>query len=182
MKHNPELLTGLARTLRDTGDTQVVVVAEGAGASWLAERARSGKLENLHVLPFQDRNVFPKVLATADVLVAMLEPAAGSYSVPSKVLSYLCAGRPILAAVPDTNDVARLLKESGAGMTSAPAEEHSLATALQGLLDDGARRDAMGHAARRFAEAAFDIDAITTRFEGFLREVVKTSGGGRVVP
>lgn len=182
MKHDPELLANLARSLQAGGDTQVVVVAEGAGATWLAEHVESDSLRNLHVLPFQDRSVLSQVLATADVLVAMLEPSAGTYSVPSKVLSYLCAGRPIVAAVPASNDVARLLERTGAGMTSSPGDGPALAGTVKLLLEDGARRAVMGDAARRFAEEAFDIDAITSRFEGFLRDVVTTGDEEGVDP
>lgn len=179
MKHDPGLLEELARSLRSTGDAEVVVVAEGAGATWLAKRARSGKPKNLHVLPFQDRAVLPQVLATGDVLIAMLESAAGTFSVPSKVLSYLCAGRPIVAAVPDTNDVARLLEQTGAGIASTPGDSSALSTAVKHLLYDDTRREAMGSAARRFAEEAFDIDTITARFESYLYEVVNTNQGLR---
>ena len=55
---------------------------------------------SLRCLGFQPFEVLPDVLGSADVLVAILEPDAGVFSVPSKVLSYFCAGRPVLLAVP----------------------------------------------------------------------------------
>ena len=52
------------------------------------------------LLPYQPFGRLSEVLASADVLVALLESDAGAYSVPSKVLTYLAAGRPILGAIP----------------------------------------------------------------------------------
>ena len=91
LKHRPELLYRLAAQRVD--DAEVVVISQGMGEARLRERLRERPLPNLRLLPFQPMDQYPDVLAAADVLVALLEPTAGTYSVPSKVLSYLCAGR-----------------------------------------------------------------------------------------
>ena len=39
-------------------------------------------------------------LATGDLLISAIAPQASASSVPSKILSYLCAGRAVLAVVP----------------------------------------------------------------------------------
>ena len=172
MKHNPGLLLDLARSLADSDHAEVVVVAEGTGARWLEEAASASSVDNLHVLPFQDRHELPQVLGTADVLVAMLEPSAGSFSVPSKVLSYLCAGRPIVASVPEHNDVAKLLQDTDSGLVCSPSDADALAATVHGLLRDPNTRERMGRNARQYAEQTFDIDAITDRFESIFRGTV----------
>ena len=40
------------------------------------------------LLPFQPYDSLPDMLGAADVAIALLEPEAGIFSVPSKVLSY----------------------------------------------------------------------------------------------
>ena len=67
----------------------LVVVSEGRGADWLAEQGRNEPA--LRLLPYQPYDRLPEVLASADVLIAVLEPEAGAFSVPSKILTYLCA-------------------------------------------------------------------------------------------
>ena len=49
------------------------------------------------------------MMASADVLVAILEPDASRFSVPSKVLTYLCASRAIVGVLPPDNSVAEIL-------------------------------------------------------------------------
>ena len=71
---------------------------------------------------FQPFESLPDVLGSADVLVAILEPDAGVFCVPSKVLSYLCAGRPVLLAVPLENLVSRIVKNEGAGLGVDPLD------------------------------------------------------------
>lgn len=62
---------------------RVVVVAEGAGADAL--RATRELPSNLMILPLQPADELSAVLASADVLVAILERDAHAFSVPSKV-------------------------------------------------------------------------------------------------
>ncbi|MGE0422863.1 MAG: glycosyltransferase family 4 protein [Reyranellaceae bacterium] len=168
LKHNPGLLLGIAERYREAPDVRVVVVSEGLGANWLAERKQAARLDNLLLLPFQPFARMPDMLASADVLMAILEPEAGVYSVPSKVLTYLCAGRPLLAAMPAENLAARTIAAQGAGIVVAPDDGQGFAGAAARLHDDPAARTTLGCNARRYAEATFDIHRITDRFEAVI--------------
>jgi len=108
------------------------------------------------------------MLASADVLMAILEPEAGVYSVPSKVLTYLCAGRPLLAAMPSENLAARTIAAQDAGLVVAPDDAQGFAGAASRLHDDPAIRTTLGCNGRRYAEATFDIHKIGDRFEVIL--------------
>jgi colanic acid biosynthesis glycosyl transferase WcaI len=163
LKHNPCYLAQLAVRLKDHDRARVVVVSEGPGAEWLKEQALS--IPNLMVLPFQPYERFPEVLATADVLVALLEDSAGQYSVPSKVLSYFCAARPLLAALPKQNLAARLIQEADAGLVCAPDGIDELARSARLLLESDELRSTFAKNALAYAQREFDVDLIRSRFE-----------------
>ncbi|MBJ6989213.1 glycosyltransferase family 4 protein [Devosia sp. MC521] len=163
-KHNPNLLLELARKL----DADIYVFSEGSAPTALAAQAAQEGLANLHVRPWVPVEELPSMLAGADVLFALIEPDAGIFSVPSKVLSYLSAGRAILAAIPGHNLAARNVLREKAGLVSEPGDLEALVTNASRLLEDVALRKRMGENGRRFAERAFDIDNIADRFEGLL--------------
>lgn len=167
MKHNPDLLLQLALALPERA--LVIVISEGAGADWLTEQKLRHRAENLLVLPFQPFERLPDVLGAADVLVAVLEPEAGVFSVPSKVLTYLCAARPLLLAVPPENLAARIVLEHGAGRVTHPKDTRAFIAAATELLDQPERRKEMGRRARAYAEREFDIGAVASRFEDVIR-------------
>jgi colanic acid biosynthesis glycosyl transferase WcaI len=169
LKHNPGLLLELARHLRAEPDVRVVVVSEGSGADWLRAHADRDGLDNLRLLPFQPYERLSEVLATGDLLVVILEPDAGVFSVPSKVLSYLCASRPLLAAIPGSNLAARIVRDAGAGIVVEPDDQHAFVEEGENLLSNADRRASMAVAARAYAESAFDIGEIADRFETILR-------------
>lgn len=162
LKHRPELLFELAAQHVD--DADVVVISEGMGAARLRELLQERPLPNLRLLPFQPFERYPDILGAADALVALLEPTAGTFSVPSKVLSYLCAGRPLLAAIPPENLAARTIERAGAGLVVPPDDEEGFLLAAKRLRNERRLRDASGAQARAYAEATFDTDNVAERF------------------
>ncbi|MDT4919015.1 MAG: hypothetical protein QOH89_3715, partial [Pseudonocardiales bacterium] len=92
------------------------------------------------------------------------------FSVPSKVLSYLSAGRPTIALLPDGNPAAIDVLAAG-GFVAAPSPAGASAAAdwLADAVADGTDAlAALGARARQLAERKFDIEAITDRFEQIL--------------
>jgi glycosyltransferase involved in cell wall biosynthesis len=168
LKHDPNLLLQLALRSRDRENMRLVVISEGKGADWLAERKQALGVDNLVLLPFQPYDRFPEVLGSADVLVAILEPEAGVFSVPSKVLSYHCAGRPVLGSIPSENLAARIIGREHSGLVTEPGDVDAFVAAALRLLDDAALRREMGGNARSYAEATFDIRRIGEDFERVL--------------
>jgi glycosyltransferase involved in cell wall biosynthesis len=168
MKHNPALLLELARMLDRDETGELFVVSEGAGVEWLAEQAANEELSSLRCLGFQPFDELPDVLGSADVLVAILEADAGVFSVPSKVLSYLCAGRPVLLAVPHENLAAKTVVECGAGPVVEPADLRGFCAEAKHLIESPQLRERHGNAAREYAESHFDIRTIGDRFEAIL--------------
>ena len=91
-------------------------------------------------------------------------PTRRGFSVPSKVLTYLCAGRAIVGVLPPDNSVAEILLTHGAGLVVDPARRDDVASEVARLLDDEACRRAMGRAGRRYAEQAFSPETAADRF------------------
>jgi colanic acid biosynthesis glycosyl transferase WcaI len=162
-KHNPQLFLQLAMEFRREDDIRVVVISEGYGAEWLSSRTR--EFPKLVLLPFQSANDYRKALAAADVLVAILDPTAAKYSVPSKVLSYMTAGRPILAAIPADNLAARTIKAACAGLIVDPENWPELRRIARMLIEDADRRKRLGIAGLAYAQGNFQIGDIAARFE-----------------
>ena len=92
------------------------------------------------------------MLATAaDVLLATIEPEAGTFAVPSKVLSYLCAGRPILLTAPKENLAARIVERANAGIVVDPADATGFLAAALRLRDEPQLCATMGANGRAYA-------------------------------
>ena len=172
-KHNPQLFLELAAEFREDDDVRVVVISEGHGAKWLLSRGH--EFPKLVLLPFQSAEDFHKALATADLLLAVIEPQAAKYSVPSKVLTYMTAERPILAAIPADNLAARTISAASAGLTVDPENPSELRRLARSLIEDGERRRQLGAAGLAYARANFEINDIAARFEQIFHRFARPS-------
>ena len=168
-KHDWTLLRDVAAELDPDGE-RLVVVSEGEFADELRAAVPSDD-PRLVVEPFQPFDQLSNVLASSDVCLALLTDEASEYSVPSKVQSYLAAGRPVVMAGAPDGDAARSIVDSGAGLVVRPSERRSFVTAaLDTLRDPGDR----GAAARRFAESHFSVQDKADGFERVLGELTGT--------
>lgn len=178
-KHNIEMIAAAAERMRQRSDVKFVVVSEGWKATQLRALITRMSLDNVEILPFQRYEQYSEVLGAADILIAFVDGDAGGYSVPSKVLSYLCAGRPIVLAAPEGNLASKTVIEAGAGLVVPAGASSEFAQAIARLMDDDGRRAVLGRNARRYAEAHFDIVRIADRFEPILAPAAAARIGSR---
>jgi glycosyltransferase involved in cell wall biosynthesis len=169
LKHDPALLVQLAGAVRDRGrPVRLVVVNEGPAVPVI--QAEAARLDvPLTLLPFQPYERLPEVLGTGDVLVVLLDQQAGAFSVPSKTLSYLCAGRPVVGLMPEENAASGLVRQAGGHVGRPEAASLPAAAAwVDALLDDQARREEVSQQARGLAEREFSLAGCADRFEAVL--------------
>ena len=94
------------------------------------------------------------VLGAGDVLLLPTRGRQSLASVPSKLISYLLAGRPVIAMADPESDLADAVVRSGAGWLAPPDDPDAFAAALGQAIDAGpAERARRGAAGRAFALA-----------------------------
>src|SRR6185437_3342794 len=164
MKHRPEILLALAKFLERRGGAALVVIAGGAGFDWLRKNADEVSPDVLKLLPFQPYERLSEVMASADTLLTLLDSEAGAFAVPSKTLAYLCAGRSLIIGAPRTNEAAQVVLRADAGIVVSPDDSAEIIHAAERLLIEPGLCARFGANARAYAERAFAIDAIASRF------------------
>src|SRR5277367_72206 len=164
MKHRPELLLELAKHLDATREAILIVNAAGAGADWLREQTKSLSRDAFRLQPFQPYERLSEVIATADVLIALLDSDAGKFAVPSKTLTYLCAARPILMAAPNVNQAAKVIRNAKAGLVVSPDSPEEFVAAAKEFMNQPDERAACAQYGRAYAERHLNIGFIADRF------------------
>jgi glycosyltransferase involved in cell wall biosynthesis len=168
LKHRPELLLQLAddSKFKEIGGV-VVVVSEGYGRKFLEKP--ENKRQNIELHDFLPITVLGQLFADASVLIAVLEPVASTFSVPSKVMSYLSAGKPIVASINPNNASAKILKETGAGIVISP-ESNALefSNAVTNIFSNPQIAISMSDAGAKYSEKYFDSN-IAAQF--FLKQI-----------
>lgn len=166
-KHNPSLLIDLVGAARSSGLPAVLaVVSESEAADGLARLAAGQPDLPVAVHPFQPAELLSETLGAADVLVGLLEPEATAFSIPSKVLTYMAAGRPVIGLMPTDNPAAvDILACGGFVDEPTPAGAARAADWLAANAATSQARAEIGRRTRDVAEEKFDPDRITSAFE-----------------
>lgn len=120
--------------------------------------------ELVHALGQQSRMTAVATQRTADALLLLTSPGHASQAT-GKIYEYLAADRPIVALARG-NEAARIVEQTGTGVTVDPTDEAAIADALGRLLDGGLAIDATksGELTRyRYPAPAEEIDALVER-------------------
>lgn len=127
----------------------VALVGDGSHRRKLEARATRLGLTNLKFLPLQ--NDFPATLAAADVLVLAQRGRVIDSVAPSKLLSYMASGKPVVAAVSARSEAGRVVQMAECGIVVPPDEPGALADALLKLHRHKGAQAGLGASGRRFA-------------------------------
>jgi colanic acid biosynthesis glycosyl transferase WcaI len=165
MKHNPFLLSKLAFHFKDYPEVRVVVVSNGSSMDLLRQESEDRQLKNISLLPLQPFERLSEVLASADVVISIIESDAGIFSVPSKVQNYLCAQRSILLAAPAENLAAIVVQREKAGIVVAPDDPDAFLKAARDLHSNHKLREDMALNGNLYAVNAYNISKVTDKFE-----------------
>jgi len=164
-KHNPDLLVNLAMHWNQNNDVVILVASEGPGADWLSQQKSINGIDNLELIKFQSYKEFPLLLATGDVAIAILRPDASPYSIPSKILNYLCSGKSILAGLPANNPAAKTIADSDSGIVVPPDDRQAWLDWSEELYKDLGIRDRHRENGLKYAKSNFNIVEICDKFE-----------------
>ena len=115
---------------------------------------------------------FPDILAAADVLLVNERKSVVDMALPSKLTSYMVAGRPILAAVTAGGATAREVARSGAGLVVAAEEPRALLSALERLAAEPDLANRLAAAGASYAEHELGAAANLRRAEEFIRSLL----------
>lgn len=72
------------------------VIGEGVRKGYLEESKQAFGLENLHILPYQPRELMPQILDYSDLQFIFMHPEMDMQGFPSKVYTVMACGRPLL--------------------------------------------------------------------------------------
>jgi len=168
MKHRPELLLHLADNaeFKKLGGV-VVVVSQGQGRELLE---KSGNIrENIVLKNFLTIPELGQLFADASVLLAVLEPEASKFSVPSKIMSYLSAGKPIVASIDPNNASAKILIETGAGIViSTDTTALEFCKAVTNIISSPEIANSMSESGMKYSQENFDSNKAV---EFFLKQL-----------
>ena len=107
-----EPLIALAEKTRDL-NVEYVVIGEGAKRGYVEEEIQKRGLENLHLLPYQPRELMPAILSYSDASFIFMAPEMDGDGFPSKVYTIMACERPLLVLSGENTPIINFLQDKG---------------------------------------------------------------------
>lgn len=163
------VMVDAAAACRHVQDVIFVINGQGAARSELERQAQA--LDNVRFIDMQPTSRLPEVLAAANVHLVTLRRGLSRASVPSKTYSILAAGRPLVAAVDEGSEIARVVERARAGIPVPPEDPEALTKAIRRLIESRPEAERMGQAGRAFIERWLSPAAVAAAYESLFEEL-----------
>jgi glycosyltransferase involved in cell wall biosynthesis len=154
-KQRLENLVDAVSQLDGAGRVYLVVTGDGNRRAAVEPYAKTVLGERAIFLGTLDAAAFRALLPRADLFLLNQGRGVCESVAPSKLLKYLAAGRPVVAAVHAESEPARMVRESGCGLVVAPEDPAALALAIGELQSAPWRRERMGGAGAEYVRCHF---------------------------
>jgi len=167
-----EIILECAKKLITHKDIVFLFVGEGVVKDGLQKQVQKFKLPNVKFLSFQPRKTLSQVQSSSDVSIVSLARGTGVTSVPSKVLGYMAAARPVIASVDSDSDTHVLIENAQCGICVGPGDSDALVQSILSFYYDRNKAKSMGENGRKFLIDNFHRTRITSQYEKLFTENV----------
>lgn len=130
-------------------NSELVFVGEGRAVDSLKSCAGHLLNNQIKFFPHQPIDIARQVIRTADICLVTLTPGIYQFAFPSKTMTYLGEGRPLLVSVEPESELADFIRREGVGIVVSPNNPDELAHAITELAEDPQRLQEL--AVRAFA-------------------------------
>jgi glycosyltransferase involved in cell wall biosynthesis len=145
--------------LGDRPDFELMFLGDGVAVPALQAQAGAllGKTVRFH--GYQPPATAEAVIGTADLAIVSLNPEIYRYAYPSKVMSYLKQGAPLLVLMEENSELARMVTAERIGYVCAQDSAREIASTIAAALSDAAAAPPDRDGVRRIWRDRFSRDA-----------------------
>ena len=158
---NVGLLVDCAEKLRDYPDIQLVIFGSGSEKEKLEKRIADSGLTNIRMLPLQPLERVSEVYSLGEASFVICKKGVGLGAFPSKAVSIMATGTPIIASFDIDSDLCRILSQENAGLCADADDVDGAVAAILQLYQNRESAVEMGKNARKLACDRFSKEAGT---------------------
>jgi len=161
------------RQLKENNKVQFIFAGHGNKMKALKNIVKKESLNNVTIFDFLHGKDFQDALSISDCFLVSLAEGLTGLCVPSKTYSYMMMGKPIIAIMEDSSDIAMDLEENKAGFTIQVGESHKLVSAIITLFDNVDKRKIMGKRCRKIFLEKYTKEHCTQKYIGLIKKAME---------
>lgn len=170
-----------ASLIKDRSEIKFFIVGDGLEKEKMVAKTRNLGLKNIKFLAMQPKSVYPYVLASSDLQLVTLNSRVKTPVVPSKILSIMAAGRPLLASMPLDGDAPKLIEKADCGICIEPGNPQALAEKILYLHDNREMCERFERNGRKYVVENLSLTKAINDIEDIFNEALQGDSQGNGV-
>lgn len=151
------------------------LIGMGMKKKWVQEQKEALRLDKLHILDYQPRQLMPAILAYSDLQYIFMTPESEGMGFPSKVYTIMACARPLLVCSGDNTPIVNFLKPVGcAKLVTDHDLEHKtneMAEWLRGITREKLRE--MGVKGEKTIQEGYTKEIVTKKYVELIDSLFK---------
>lgn len=154
-----------ARLLKGQRDIVFLLAGDGSQKQTLAGLKIKFSLTNLILHPFIPLERYPELVAQCAVGLVTLKKCMTTPVVPSKILGYMAAGKPVIGSLNQKSEANDIIEAAGCGWAKEINGPEDMAEAICKLYENPALKEAMGRNGREYISKNFTLKKSLAAYE-----------------
>ena len=164
--HPLDIIIETAKRLQGKS-VKFLFIGDGAKRRCLMERVKNENIEQVSFLPFQPVGKFIQILVSSDACLVTIGKGLENLALPSRIFTFMSAGKPIITIMNPEADVAKIIRENNCGWNVQTSDE--LAELILDLLKDPIELKQKGKQARKTYLNQFRRDKLIKQYAQLLK-------------
>jgi glycosyltransferase involved in cell wall biosynthesis len=170
VNHNLEVIVDAAKRLA-SNSFSFVFIGEGVKKQQLVEKAEQFGLKNVRFFDYQPYELLPYTMTCSDTIIISQDKGLDGLCVSSKFYIALAAGRPIIALVGETTEIAQVIHNSSCGFVISDHNPEKIADRIIELKYHPELSKKMGENARKILETEFSREGAIDKYYKLLGDI-----------
>jgi glycosyltransferase involved in cell wall biosynthesis len=151
-------------------DIELIIIGNGVEKKKLIEKSKKKNL-NIKFYDYQSLKFLKNMIINADICLVSLIPKIYKYSYPSKIMTYLEQGRPIICNIEKESEIVKNMKLQGYGFHAKYNNKQSMANMLIRLADNNKWKKKMRQAALLAFSKNFSPNIILKNWANVIKDL-----------
>lgn len=164
--HPLDIIIEAAKRLQGKS-VKFLFIGDGAKRRYLMGRVKNENIKQVSFLPFQPVGKFIQILASSDACLVTIGKGLENLALPSRIFTFMSAGKPIITIMNPEADVAKIIRENNCGWNVQTSDE--LAELILDLLKDPIELKQKGKQARKTYLNQFRRDKLIKQYAQLLK-------------
>ena len=165
-----DIIIQCAELLKSYKNILFLLIGDGIKKNGLIKKVNDLQLNNVRFLPLQSKEVYPLILDASDICLVTLNKSVMTPVVPSKLLSIMASGRPVVASMNLNGDAPKIIENAKCGYCVKADDTKGFSEAILKLYNTPKLRDEFGINGRKYVVEHFSRKVCIEKYEKlFLR-------------